>query len=263
MPPPNKSPEPGHSGLSRDPNLLAQADRLNAADLQIDATFARRTASPAAERAWREATDEGHRARERMYPESFWRDARALANGDTNAIEPALIFLETDPWCFRSGYVKADLMRYLSRIPLTGSQERRIERILLHLVDVGDRREFGYACRLARAIHRETLISALKARLKSEDRSQVRRALQMLVSVPNPPFDGDELRAARNLVREEGLTQWAALGRDTERMSPDWDLDAEIPQEHNRQLHRWVGRVAPRLGLDRYSLELNGRHAGT
>lgn len=54
-----------------------------------------------------------------------------LRNGDETAIEPALRFLEADPWCFRSGYLKASLMRALAGgVPLTGYQ-RRVHRVLL------------------------------------------------------------------------------------------------------------------------------------
>jgi len=100
----------------RSQGLLARAELLNAAEAKIDSTVAVRDSSPAAYQAWREAAAEGHAARERMYPECFRKDTTALAAGDTTAIEPTLEFLETDPWCFRSGYVKANLMRFLSRI---------------------------------------------------------------------------------------------------------------------------------------------------
>lgn len=56
---------------------------------------------------------------------------RRLRDGDQTAIESALRFLEADPWCFRSGYLKESLMRALaSGVPLAG-YERRIHRVLL------------------------------------------------------------------------------------------------------------------------------------
>jgi hypothetical protein len=82
-----------------DLGLLARADRLIAADEKIDTTFRRRDSSPEAYCAWERAAKDGHLAREAMYPDSFRQSVRALADGDRSAVEPALVFLETDPWC--------------------------------------------------------------------------------------------------------------------------------------------------------------------
>jgi hypothetical protein len=249
--------------LSPDVGLLARAEELNDASAKVQATFSERGASPRANQAWHDATVELRVALEAMYPEPFWRDVKALATGDAKAIEPALVFLETDPWCFRSGYVKADLMRYLSRIDLTERQGQRIEQILLHLVDVGDRREFGHACRLARALDSESLSRALRRRLNANEPGQRRRALQMIASLRALPLDPDELHAARELVKAEGLAQWAALEREVRRSGSDWGIDRQEPEEHNARRHHWVDCVAPVLGLDRFTLEPVSDEAGT
>lgn len=228
-------------------DLLSRAEKLNAANAKIHETFAVRSTSPAADQAWHEATAKARTAFRQMYPESFWSDIRALAAGDTTAIEPTLTFLESDPWCFRSGYIKAELMRYLSRVPLTARQQQRSEQILLHLVEVGDRREFGYACRLARAIDSATLRAELKHRLDSPDRSIRRRALQMIVSLPPPQLNPSERQIAVALVTEEGRTQWAAL-----RSEAGHGFDG--PNTWNMHRHHWLRRVSRALGLDQYAL---------
>ena len=227
-------------------DLKARAQALNAASAKIHSTVPLRDSSAADHHAWHEATVEFRAALEQMYPESFWRDTRALAAGDTHAVEPALAFLEADPWCFRSGYVKAELMRYLSRVALTVPQQKRSQQILLHLVDVGDRREFSYACRLARANSSDPLRGELKQRLDSPDRGVRRRALQMIVSLAEPVLDAGELQAARALLTEEGLAQLAALNRDA-------GLGFDEPGEWNKHRHDWVRRVAPALGMDHHS----------
>jgi hypothetical protein len=232
--------------LRPEQGLLTRAEKLNAAHAKILETSAVRSSSPTAYRAWHEATVEARAAFHQMYHESFWRDTRALAAGDTTAIDPTLTFLESDPWCFRSGYIKAELMRYLSRVPLTDRQQQRGEQILLHLVEVGDRREFGYACRLARAIDSATLRAELKHRLNSPDRSSSRRALQMVVSLPAPTLDPGEQQVAVALVTEEGRAQWAALRRDAGRAFDE-------PSTWNMHRQNWVRRVARALGLDHYA----------
>lgn len=240
---PNK---PAPPLLRRSQGLLTRAAALNSASAEVDRTFADRSSSPEAYRAWHEAAAEFHAAREEMYPESFWRDTRALAASETKAIEPALEFLESDPWCFRSGYVKAELMRYLSRVPLIDRQQERTQRILLHLVEVGDRREFGYACRLARALDSAGLHADLKRLLTSSNRSTRRRALQMIVSLPELPLDSQERQAAIELVTEEGRIQWRALAHDA-------DGPGDVPGTWNIHRQNWVRRVAGPLGLDPYS----------
>lgn len=63
--------------------------------------------------------------------EPFEDVPRRLRSGDDTAIDPALLFLEADPWCFRSGYLKESLMRALaSGVSLSGYR-RRIHRVLI------------------------------------------------------------------------------------------------------------------------------------
>jgi len=58
-----------------------------------------------------------------MYPPAFWRSLDAVKSGDRAGLEPILRFLEADPWCFRSGYVKADLIRAVIRLDFDRSGE--------------------------------------------------------------------------------------------------------------------------------------------
>ena len=46
-------------------------------------------------------------------------------------------FLEVDPYFFRSGYIKADLLRHLKRAPLTRSQEQRLRNVILARLSTG------------------------------------------------------------------------------------------------------------------------------
>lgn len=58
------------------------------------------------------------------------RSARErLRNGEGDAIEYALDFLEVRPYFFRSGYMYRDLMRVLRNCPLTPLQRNRYERL--------------------------------------------------------------------------------------------------------------------------------------
>jgi hypothetical protein len=86
-----------------------------------------------------------------MYPTDFWIRVSALAKGDRVGVEDALVFLEVDPWCFRSGYVKQTIARLIRHVQLTEPQRDRLLAALLNGVTVGPRWEFREYCKTARA----------------------------------------------------------------------------------------------------------------
>jgi hypothetical protein len=75
-----------------------------------------------------------------------------LAEGDPTSIENSIRFLEADPWFFRSGYIKADIIRKLRRAPLSPVQIARLRRVILSRIAGRDTREFRWYCRLARLV---------------------------------------------------------------------------------------------------------------
>ena len=102
------------------------------------------------------------------YPQGFGQDFRRLKEGNASGITAAVKFLEADPWFFRSGYTKAELIRYLIRIALPRDIEDRLRLVVLAVVDHGDRREFRYYCRLARKVDSPELRRELSKRIQSE-----------------------------------------------------------------------------------------------
>ena len=114
------------------------------------------------------------------YPDGFWQTIgpryEHLAAGDAAAVELAVVFLEADPWFFRSGYVKADLIRRLQRLTLTPKLIDRLSAVVLAVVDGRDRREFRWYARLARRIDNSQLREALLERHKVTDPGVRRRA---------------------------------------------------------------------------------------
>jgi hypothetical protein len=65
-------------------------------------------------------------ARERLYSPAWEANVTALQQGDATAVDASMDFLDADPICFRSGYVKERLCRFLSRIDLTEVQRTRL-----------------------------------------------------------------------------------------------------------------------------------------
>ena len=71
-------------------------------------------------------TDPFHRAFRALYSPGWEQTIDALRAGDGAAIEPAIVFLEADPSCFRSGYEKERLCPLLSRAELSAAQRDRL-----------------------------------------------------------------------------------------------------------------------------------------
>jgi hypothetical protein len=84
------------------------------------------------------------------FPGGITEGMRRLAAHDPGAIESAVVFLEVDPFFFRSGYIKEDLLERIRWVPLDPDQKRRLQQVILARVrDPRARREFRRYCRLA------------------------------------------------------------------------------------------------------------------
>lgn len=86
-----------------------------------------------------------------MYPTDSWRRLSALSQGERVGVDDALVFLEVDPWCFRSGYAKQRIARLIRHVQLTEPERDRLLAALLNGVTVGPRCEFREYCKTARA----------------------------------------------------------------------------------------------------------------
>jgi hypothetical protein len=76
-----------------------------------------------------------HRAIEAMYPTEWQAVVIALRDGAPWAIDPAIDFVDADPRCFRSGYEKERLCRYLGRIDLEEAQRIRVAVVARRVLD--------------------------------------------------------------------------------------------------------------------------------
>jgi hypothetical protein len=134
-------------------DIDANSAELRALNQAIWSAFARRSRSPADCRVWQAACWRFREARDRLaFPGGLTRGMVRLAEGDPTSIETSIRFLEADPWFFRSGYIKADIIRHLRRVPLSPAQIARLRRVILARVASRDTREFRWYCRLARLV---------------------------------------------------------------------------------------------------------------
>ncbi|WP_077106906.1 hypothetical protein [Agrobacterium sp. DSM 25558] len=132
------------------------------------------------------------------YPPGFWEHYDRLKNGDARGVEMAIEFLEADPWFFRSGYIKANLARFLKHVRLSNHQVRRLEKVLLKIVDERNTQEFRNYCRLACIIATPALIEALKERLTDESLPRRLRATWMLSTIEQTRMSQKSCRLSEN-----------------------------------------------------------------
>ncbi len=125
-----------------------------------------------AERLWK--------ALDAAYPEGFWEDCKKLKAGDAAGLETAIRFLEADPYFFRSGYIKAWLIRGIKPSMLTPAYRKRLQQVVLSLIDRRDDRDFRAFCKLACKVDAPELREQLTQRLTHNDPNVRRRARWVL-----------------------------------------------------------------------------------
>jgi hypothetical protein len=136
------------------------------------------------------AVETSRKAVAAAYPAGFWRDFGHLKDGNSSGLVTAVKFLEADPWFFRSGYTKSELIRYIRHIELSPVIAERLRRVVLVAVDHRDRREFRQYCRLARKVDSPDLRSELSLRLQHVDPAVRRRARWALNACEKPDARG-------------------------------------------------------------------------
>jgi hypothetical protein len=135
-----------------------------------------------------------------------------LDHGDSGAVLEAIVFLERDPYFFRSGYARERIARRLASVHLTAEQRFRARAIVVRTVD-GDLHcpQPGIG-RLAHAVADNSLRRELRARLTQSNPTVARRALHVIVNVRHPGLTDRDLEAARAIVLSDaGRNQWLSL----------------------------------------------------
>ena len=121
-----------------------------------------------------------YEAVEAAYPPGFWDDFQCLTRGEAKGMESAVRFLEADPYFFRSGYIKSRLIRCIKRPMLTPEYARRLQQVVLAVVEKRDDRDFRAFCRLAHKVGAPALREQLTQRLTNDDPNVRRRARWVL-----------------------------------------------------------------------------------
>ena len=136
-----------------------------------------RSEGPQQVEKWHEAARAFHAAYDRLaFPGGITKEFELLQNGDAQAIEMAVRFLEADPWYFRSGYHKETFLRALRKQLLSDDQCARLRRVILSHVRGGYRRETRAFCRFATRVADREFEAEITAIAENSNRYASRHA---------------------------------------------------------------------------------------
>lgn len=131
--------------------------------------------------AWQEAARAFHESYDKLaFPGGLSREFELLRNGDASAIEMAIRFLEANPWYFRSGYYKADILKMLRKHPLSLDQCDRMRNLILERVRGLPVREMRAYARFAVKVSTPQFEAELIDIAKNADRHAARHAQLVL-----------------------------------------------------------------------------------
>ena len=163
------------------PDDIRHAERrINALHDAIYESLPFRTKSEAHRKKWEDACRAFHAFRHPIFEFHDPEVRRKVRSGIEPWRSDALLFLEVDPWFFRSGYLKERLLRALKGADLNSEECDRLNRVLVAVVDSRERREFRDYCRLAAKVATTALRAELQLRVASQDERLRRRAIEML-----------------------------------------------------------------------------------
>jgi hypothetical protein len=155
------------------------ASRLRALHKEMHAAYREQNRSPrhiAAAQAFREAYDA------LAFPNGLEVGLKALKDGDPDAIENAIRFIEANPFFHRSGYIKEEIIRRLKHVDLTTDQIARLRTAVLASLTGGWHmpKQIGRLARRVDSLSFRKEVTAAADSPISETRSRAQHILSVL-----------------------------------------------------------------------------------
>ncbi|MDQ6885079.1 MAG: hypothetical protein M3077_12745 [Candidatus Dormibacteraeota bacterium] len=205
--------------------LMRRAEYLERSSRMLHEIWRHREESSEARKWWSEAADEFHDARYIMYPHEFYQHLDRINVGDPAAIDEAITFLEVDPWCFHSGYVKRTILRRLRHVSLGEAERQRLSAVILRTLESRFRPEFRNYAKLAAQLADPKLRKGIADRLAWKDAKVRLRACWMLDVLPGEASD-DERSLIRSILLETALDEnWSWVGGLVRRLARKYEDD--------------------------------------
>ena len=151
-----------------------RAAELDSLQMALHRAYDARDGSAAAAKKWHDAAAAFRAAVEAFYA-PYEQVLAGIRAGRTNSIEEATRFLVADPWCFRSGYLKADLMHALANAALPDHVVPPLQEAVLHRIIDRQPRLLRYAAQLAANVWDQELEAQI-TRLEREGTAAEQRA---------------------------------------------------------------------------------------
>lgn len=178
----------------------AELSRLNA---RIHTTFKDRDQGPSQREDWSSACREFHARFDQLAFPGGWARLSQVRQNNYAAVRAATTFLEADPYHFRSGYIKEELWRWLSRLELTSSDKSRMERAALSVLRRRVTRDFWGMCKAMPRVAGSEFWLKVGQLARSQDSSTAQRVMFLLLHAANI-HSGTSIRKA---IYRENL-QW-------------------------------------------------------
>ena len=170
--------------MKRDPLIeliLQNAQALNKLQDDIKHTAKKRAENEQSLKEWKEACRLFHEALDLVFPGGLSKQLELLKKHDPTTIDNAITYLKADPYYFRSGYIKQEMLRRLKQAPLTHKQIIQLQDILIDVIQRTGRRENREYYRLAAKIADEKFRARIQEIMQnSKDPQITNRAQQML-----------------------------------------------------------------------------------
>lgn len=164
-------------------NLINQikqnAQKLVHKHALIHETLKNRASNP---KPWEDACNDFHASyNELAFPGGLEKAIGLLKNQDAATISVAIIYLQTDPYFHRSGYIKQRIIRLIKKATLSQEQIEQLQEVVLDAIQHNGRREFDEYYRLARKIQNAEFVKRIETIVASaQDMRVMARAQQTL-----------------------------------------------------------------------------------
>ena len=165
--------------------ITENSARLRAMHAEIERAFAEEPRGP----AHAAACTAFHREYNALaFPGGLEHFLERLKRLEPPAVEEAIEFLEAEPWFYRSGYIKEEIVRRLKKVAVTERQRNRLAAVVLRSTNVGTRRLSLHLARLARIVDSPTFRQRVESLLRSsgETRHRAKHLWDVLGGCRNP-----------------------------------------------------------------------------